>query len=145
MKKVFFMLALSLTLPFFNGCKKDKKKDGFLGTSVGGTTIVKGCTDPSAVNYNSSANTNDGSCQYNGKATFWYNSVGTTATVYMGGQSGQITVYYTSGTPTCGSATGCANFTLPTGTYNYSASSTFSTWSGQVTIDKDNCKLILLQ
>ena len=144
MKKSFFILALSLTFPFFTGCKKDKKKDGFLGTSIGGTTIIKGCTDPTAVNYNSSANTDDGSCQYNGKATFWYDSYGTTATVWMGGQSAQITVYYSSGMPACGDA-GCANFILPTGTYNFSASSTFSTWSGQVTIDKNGCDLILLQ
>ncbi len=33
----------------------------------------KGCTDTSAVNFNSSAEQDDGSCTYNGKLVFWWN------------------------------------------------------------------------
>lgn len=112
-------------------CKKEDQK-------------IFGCTDPSATNYNASATDDNGSCTYNGNVTFWYNSNGTNATVNIGGQVGYITSYYPGNDPSCGS-TGCANFTLGVGSYNYSASSTFSNWSGTVSVTKNGCKLVLLQ
>ena len=78
-----------------------------------------------------------------GSVTFWYNSSGSIATVIINGQTGSITQYYATYDPTCGSA-GCANFTLPTGNYSYSASSTWSTWSGTVAISNNVCTMILL-
>ncbi len=66
-------------------------------------------------------------------------------TVNIGGKTGSITSYYST-SPSCG-ASGCAIFTLPIGSYSYSASSTFglSTWSGTVTVTKNGCLLTLLQ
>lgn len=106
-------------------------------------TIVYGCTDPSASNYNPSATVDNGNCQYTGSVVFWYNSAGTNATVYINGQTGLVTSYYSGFDPTCGSS-GCANFTLNTGTYSWSASSTFSNWSGTVTVYKNGCSKVLL-
>jgi hypothetical protein len=105
---------------------------------------VDGCTDSTATNYNSSATNDNNSCTYTGQVTFWYNSSGTNATVNINGQSGTITTYYGTYNPTCGSS-GCATSTLPTGTYAYTASSSFSNWSGNVTITKHGCALQLLQ
>ncbi len=79
-----------------------------------------------------------------GNATFWYNSSGTSATVIVNGSTDYITSYYPTYNPTCGS-TGCANFTLPEGTYYYYASSTWSTWSGNITVTRNQCTLLLLQ
>lgn len=136
---------MAITALSFSSCKKERKKDGFLGSSVGGTPVVKGCTDATATNYNASANQDDGTCMYNGSVTFYYNSSGSYATVYLGSSySGQITQYYPSTPPSCGSS-GCANFTVPVGTYNWTASSTWSNWSGQVIVSKNGCQLVLLQ
>lgn len=33
---------------------------------------TEGCTDQNAVNWNSEADTNDGSCTFEGKIVFWY-------------------------------------------------------------------------
>ncbi|MGE0635669.1 MAG: hypothetical protein AB7G44_08255 [Bacteroidia bacterium] len=82
--------------------------------------------------------------QAKGDVMFWYNSVGTDATVLINGQTGFITQYYSGVDPNC-NANGCANFNLPTGTYNYSASSTFSSWSGSVTVTNNGCTKVLLQ
>jgi len=105
---------------------------------------VYGCMDPSSTNYNSSANVNDGTCKYEGKVTFWYNSSGSDATVYINNQTGLITGYYPDYNPICGSAE-CANFTLPVGTYTFTAKSTWKTWSGSITIYKNGCTLYLLK
>jgi hypothetical protein len=99
--------------------------------------------DPSSSNFNPNATVDNGTCQYTGSAVFWYNSNGTTATVNVGGLTGYITQYYSGYNPTCGSG-GCANFTLPVGTYSFYAQSTFSTWSGNITITKNGCTKMLL-
>lgn len=78
-----------------------------------------------------------------GKALFWYETNGTDAKVTVDSQIGYVTSYY-SGAPDCG-ASGCANFTLEVGTYNYHAESTFSSWDGQITISDDGCTKVLLQ
>jgi hypothetical protein len=82
-----------------------------------------------------------------GQALFWTRSdfgCGSVSVTYNG-QSGSITSFYSGGAPGCG-ATGCATFTMNPGTYNYSASCTGKTWSGQVTISAGNCfKLELLK
>jgi hypothetical protein len=79
-----------------------------------------------------------------GEIMFWYNSWGTNATVYLDGESGMVTSYYADYNPDC-EAIGCATFTLPEGTYSYTASSSFSTWEGQVLVVKNRCSKILLK
>lgn len=114
-----------------SGCKKTE-------------VIVWGCTDPSSTNYNPAATDDNGTCQYTGRVVFWYNSIGSDATVNCGGQTGYITDYYSSYDPSCGSS-GCATFTLPVGNYSFTASSTWSNWSGNVTVTKSGCSKMLLQ
>ena len=115
-------------------------------TENDGSCIAKvyGCMDATSSNYNPSANVDNGTCHYTGNVTFWYNSNGTSATVTVGGQTGYITSYYPTYNPSCGSS-GCANFTLPVGSYSFSAASTWSTWNGTVTVTKNGCLLMLLQ
>ncbi len=115
-------------------------------TQDNGSCIAKvyGCTDPTASNYSSYANVSDGSCTYNGQVNFWtaVNTYGQiTVTIY--GQTGYITSYYYSGTPTCGS-TGCATFTLPVGTYTfYAYNGSGTTWNSSgtstVTVNANSC------
>ena len=109
---------------------------------------VYGCTDPTATNYNSSATVNNGSCTYQGDATFWYSSGGSNATVVVYTSGGNFTQtvngsYYYTSAPACGSLY-CANFTLPVGTYSFTASSTFHNWSGTVYITANSCYKVLL-
>ena len=117
-------------------------------TKNDGSCIIPGCMDPTATNYNSAATIDNGSCVYGGGTTgrvvFWYNSSGTVANVSINGLSGQVTQYYASSTPTCGSA-GCATFSLPVGNYAYSAASSFTSWQGTVAITSGGCVTVLLQ
>src|SRR5579859_6134915 len=55
MKKLFLIAAIAASVFSIYSCKKN------------------GCTDPKATNYNSSASSNDGSCQYQGSIVFWWN------------------------------------------------------------------------
>ena len=130
-KIIVLMLSLAFSVVIITGCNKEKQK-------------IFGCTDPVSSNYNPSATDDNGTCKYTGNITFWYNSNGTKATVLVGGQTGYITQYYPTYNPSCGSS-GCANFTLPTGSYSYSASSTFSSWSGNILVTENGCSLVLLQ
>ena len=50
MKKLFF-IPIIISLFFFTSCEKDEE--------------INGCTDAAAVNYDSNATNDDGSCQYN--------------------------------------------------------------------------------
>ena len=154
MKTKILLLILTTVFAFTNqSCKKpiygctDSSALNFNSnaTSDNGSCIDKiyGCTDASATNYNSTANVDNGTCSYMGKAMFWYNSTGTNATVTIGGYVGYITMYYPTYDPICGDA-GCATFNLPIGTYSYHAESTWSTWDGYVTISKNGCSKILL-
>jgi len=79
---------------------------------------------------------------FSGEVTFWYNSYGSTATVQINGKTDYITQWYYN-QPDCGSS-GCANFTLPAGTYNFTAYSTWNNWSGSITVEAGKCKTMLL-
>jgi len=80
-----------------------------------------------------------------GKAMFWTSSdLGCgNIVVTISGVTGNINQYYSSSTPDCG-AIGCANFTLPVGNYNFSASCTGKTWSGSVSVIADGCSRMKL-
>lgn len=56
MKKLFLLLAIPVALSF-TGCKK------------------QGCVDPIATNYSDAAKKDDGSCLYETKLIFWYDSL----------------------------------------------------------------------
>jgi PKD repeat protein len=49
-----------------------------------------------------------------------------------------LTKYFSSGAPSCG-VSGAGTFSLPAGTYNYTASCSKLTWSGTVTSTTGNC------
>lgn len=80
-----------------------------------------------------------------GKALFWTSSdLGCgSITVTLSGSTGTISQYYSSGTPDCG-ASGCANFSLPAGSYNFTAKCSTKNWSGTITITADGCSRMRL-
>lgn len=55
MKKLFVITALATIMFSINSCK------------------TKGCTGADATNFNASANSDDGTCQYNGNILLWVN------------------------------------------------------------------------
>jgi|GEM_PF-2005953 hypothetical protein len=65
MKKYFGFLAIALSVSFAS-CDKDKIDDGGVDPDNGNgtTTEVYGCIDENALNFNSSANMDDGTCEY---------------------------------------------------------------------------------
>lgn len=67
----FFAASITIT-----SCKKEK---------------VKGCMDSKSRTYNSAAEEDDGSCAYNGKATFWIDS--TSAENFANQGIGKIKIY----------------------------------------------------
>jgi hypothetical protein len=119
MKRVILLIVLAITMMLTTNCKKESKDSN----------------SPSAPSV---------SVPQQGKAVFWYNSFGSDATVILNGQTQYVTTYYPSYDPDCGSS-GCANFTLNVGTYNWSAASSFNTWQGTITITANGCTKMLLQ
>ena len=128
-KLSFTILVIGVMSMLFSSCEKEEAE-------------IYGCIHPSATNYSSYATADDGSCEYSGEVMFWYNSNGTSATINIGGKIRYISSYYSSA-PSCGSS-GCATFTLPIGSYNFMASSTWSTWSGTVSVTSTGCSKMLL-
>lgn len=138
---VKIMAVTLLTITLCN-CKKES-------TNNNSSTAVYGCKDPASTNYNPSATVDDGSCVYRGKAIFWYNADGDNAIVTIAATSGNLTGavdgdYYYTAAPACG-APYCANFTLPVGTYTYTATSSSNNWSGTISITKNGCTATLLR
>ena len=78
-----------------------------------------------------------------GQISFYFNSSGPNATVLINGQSAVVSGYFPNSDATCGE-TGTANFTLPAGNYNYTASSADFNWSGTVTVYGNQCSTALL-
>jgi hypothetical protein len=79
-----------------------------------------------------------------GDATFWLATdlgVGN-ITVICNGMTQIITGYYPS-TPSCG-ASSSANFNMPPGTYNYTASAGNTTWNGTISITAGGCSKLQL-
>jgi len=82
------------------------------------TGCKKGCKDLDALNYDYSADENDGNCQYS-KAIFYMSAVPPPGnppfTVYINGNSqGQVTGIYPSGPANC-SASGCVSYQFLSG------------------------------
>jgi len=65
MKKYFSFLAIALSVSFAS-CDKDKIDDGGVDPDNGNgtTTEVYGCIDENAMNFDSAANMDNGSCEY---------------------------------------------------------------------------------
>ena len=79
-----------------------------------------------------------------GTATFWVDSAANNIKVTIGTGSSHITAAFPTTTPVCGT-TGCASFTLPAGTYSYTAITAANIgYSGSVTVKGDSCSLIRL-
>lgn len=129
-KGIHSLILTSIALVYFvsiSGCQKEEV----------------GCTQYGALNYNSRATIDNGTCQFSGKAVFWFDSPRDYATVYLNNSQSYIMQYYPTTLPSCGS-NGCANFTLPAGTYTYHAESVVSIWDGSMTVYAGECSLILL-
>jgi len=76
-----------------------------------------------------------------GKVTFWQNGsilYSPHVKVTIGNQTETITNFYPNGISTC-DMTGCANFTLPVGSYNYHAWSGTTSWNNTVDIELGKC------
>ena len=87
--KNLLLIAVVLFGFAITSCKKDK---------------VKGCTTTSAKNFNSKAEEDDGSCQYEGSVVFWTNSLtsGESWNIYLNGLfQGNMAVNFASA-PSCG-------------------------------------------
>lgn len=141
---LFNLIPIVICIILCSACSKEEK--------------ICGCADESAANYNSEANCDDGTCTYNGKVTFWtyepswaMNSH-VVVTVVGASQAQTITMSYIPVTaPNYCNASGCANFTLPVGQYNYEAKllngriKPDKTYSGKINIEKNNCLLVRLE
>ena len=83
----------------------------------------------------------------NGTVIFWINSSQSQLTVSINGQTGYVTEYYATSTPTCG-AVGCATFSLPAGTYYFTANNGTTTYNNNgnpITITSNQCLTFRLQ
>lgn len=103
---IALFIASILLITMSSGCRKD----------------IYGCTDPSANNYAPNANVDNGSCNYTQYSTvmFWTDKNEGVVTITINGQSSQITGFVTGGVPNCGNGVS-ATFSLPLGTYTYTA------------------------
>ena len=132
-----------------------------LGLLILGVTTMtsckkEGCADPDSTTYNSEAKKDDGTCQYEGEAIFWYGetaSNGLTAdgatnlTFYVDGEivgSTATSVFWT-GSPDCGSN---ASITVTkdlsgvkTQSYSYSVidQTGFEYYSGTLNFNANTC------
>ena len=76
-----------------------------------------------------------------GEAIFWTSedfSCGDVSVYVEGVYEGSITNYYSSETPECGSS-GCVTVTRSAGTYDFNASCSSWTWSGEIIISNEGC------
>lgn len=122
---ILFCLVISAC---FSGCEKET--DTTTNTGSGG---------------GSGGGSGSGGSSGTGNAMFWVASdLGCgSINVSVNGQSKTISSFYSSTTPTCG-ASGCANFTLSPGTYNYSASCSGKTWASTITVTAGGCSKMQL-
>lgn len=155
MKKIILALSVLIFL-FLTGCEKKVRGCTQLNAlnfnssanEDDGSCITKiyGCMNPSALNYNVSANVSDNSCTYTppiGRLIFWTSSSAYQITVTIGLETQLITTLYSS-EPTCTNNSGCAVFIAPTGIYHYTATNGVKNWSGTATSTDGYCISYLL-
>ncbi|MDX1902639.1 MAG: hypothetical protein SFU27_00660 [Thermonemataceae bacterium] len=120
----------------------DLNTNGYVDLLVNGSQHNLTCSNGGGGNNNGGGGNNNSTI---GSATFWTQTdLGCgSITVSCGGTTQTITSYYSSGNPGC-SASGCANFSLAPGTYNYSASCSSYTWDGTITVTAGNCSTMRL-
>jgi len=136
--KIFSLLLLT-TLSF--SCKKEK---------------IKGCKTSFATNYNSTAEEDDGSCQYASKVIFWQNQTNagswsalgvTSLKFYINGKliGSCAANVYNSSPPTCkGSGQASENVNLGSSktknvSYSIKDQSNFEWYKGSMSLDGSTC------
>ncbi len=115
----------------------------------------EGCTDPQAINYSSSSKTDDGTCSYEARTTFWYGEStsqdlvadGITKLIYYidyekVGES-EADVYWT-GEPECGTAGAVivtTNLIDPSETHVFSVEDQdgIEQWQGTLDLKANTC------
>jgi len=133
----------------YNGCTSvyyGTGQSSGSGSTSGYNCISGNCTYTSSnATYSSysecEAYCSGGSSTSYGDVTFWTeNDLGCgNITVYVNGYSSTISSYYYNGLSSCNSS-GCANFSLPAGTYSFTASCTGYSWNGgTVTVTSNGC------
>jgi hypothetical protein len=156
MKKNFLLFGIVLFTGMFamqscvvEGCTDSDATnyDSEANSDDGSCTYIYGCTDYSATNYDSDAGMDDGSCEYEGQAMWWIGydlGVGTINVYFRGYYEGQISSYY-SYAPSC-DASGCVTATYDTGSYLWYARADDGTyWSGSwITIYANDCSTMKL-
>ena len=108
---------------------------------------ITGLNKTSLTAYSQNGNSNQFSegCVYNpssGNACFWFSTTAIYGRTVVAIGTSSDTVKYTTGLPSACGQSGCANFQLPPGIYNYSAAELppgTHTWSGSITIAKHGC------
>jgi hypothetical protein len=102
-----------------------------LFSAVAATLLIASCKKDNGNNYNNYPTPD---------ITFWtaVNCSPNPITVTVDSQTAMITEYFPNTGPTCGNQW-CANFSLPTGTYNYTATNGDTTWNGSVSVTKGVC------
>ena len=142
------------------------KRMGWLGllalvAGSGCDLTYRGCTDPEASNFDATADTDDGSCTFEGSAVFWYGAsvavdldayLSDTLTFYLDGEEGLVaaTDTYWLVAPDCGvPSTYTLTVPLPNGdarvaTYQVVDNFGDVLWDGVVAFNVGGCTAIKL-
>ncbi|MFO7863383.1 MAG: hypothetical protein R6U85_05240 [Salinivirgaceae bacterium] len=114
--------------------------DSEANSDDGSCEYIYGCTDYNADNYESDAGMDDGSCIYSGDITFWISSdlgVGYIDVYFRGIYRGFISDYFSYGAPDCGEsgAVTASYLWVSPGEYSWSAESRSGGYTWSGSID----------
>jgi hypothetical protein len=137
------LLLITVLVTNMTSCKKDP---------------VKGCTNATATNYNSTATQDNGTCQFKGSMIVWTKPVCSNVSLYIDGSyKGTLTGTLNAKPQNC-DATGAYKIELTwsgtssSRTYNFSATNnttaacpTTHQWQQSITIDAGKCGYLELQ